>query len=397
MNPFIAFITRISISAAMTMVFIFPAYGQQNRAWNLNGYITNMQSVMFDSLDNQWANSNLLHNRLNFFVYPSNNLKASIQLRNRFIYGDEINQAPDYKNRMEEDKGWMDLTSNLSEGNSYLLHSTIDRLWLQYTLDNFEVTLGRQRINWGQTFVWNPNDIFNVYSFFEVDYPERPGSDALRLQYYPSFTSAAEMAFKVDSAGDVTGAGYYRFNKWGYDMQFLAGVLNFEDYVLGTGWSGNLLNMSVRGEASYFHSIDNYNDTTGYFYLSLNAGYYFSNSLNLQGELLYNGLAADQNVSGFLEFYDRPLSVKNLSLSEWSVFVQGAYPVTPLINTSLSAMYLTDYNGFYFGPSVDFSLSDNATFSFIYQYFQGKFPDLATGLTIKQQFNLGFLRLKYSF
>ncbi len=91
-------------------------------------------------------------------------------------------------------------------------------------MDKFQVTLGRQRINWGQTFVWNPNDIFNAYSYFDFDYIERPGSDAVRLQYFPSSSSVAEFAVKVDDENDITAAGLYRFNKWGYDIQFLAGL-----------------------------------------------------------------------------------------------------------------------------------------------------------------------------
>ncbi len=99
---------------------------------------------------------------------------------------------------------------------------------------------GRQRINWGQTLVWNPNDIFNSYSYFEVDYPERPGSDAIRVQYYTGNASTIELAAKIDSANRVTAAAYFRFNTLGFDIQFLGGLYQEEDLVLGTGWSGNL-------------------------------------------------------------------------------------------------------------------------------------------------------------
>ena len=65
-------------------------------------------------------------------------------------------------------------------------------------MGNFRQGSDRQRINWGQTLVWNPNDIFNAYSYFDFDYIERPGSDAIRLQYYPDYSSAIEMAVKAD-------------------------------------------------------------------------------------------------------------------------------------------------------------------------------------------------------
>ena len=33
---------------------------------SLNGYVTNMQSFMFQSLNDNWTIDNLIHNRLNF-------------------------------------------------------------------------------------------------------------------------------------------------------------------------------------------------------------------------------------------------------------------------------------------------------------------------------------------
>lgn len=112
------------------------------------------------------------------------------------------------------------------EGKSYVLNIAIDRLWLDFTHKNFQATLGRQRINWSQTFVWNPNDLFNTYSYFDFDYEEKPGSDAVRLQYFTSASSKAELLVKAGKDKKVTAAALYRFNKWKYDFQGLAGIFN---------------------------------------------------------------------------------------------------------------------------------------------------------------------------
>ena len=45
---------------------LFP---QDKKLISLNGYLTTMQSVMFDSLSGPFLNENLLHNRLNFKGY----------------------------------------------------------------------------------------------------------------------------------------------------------------------------------------------------------------------------------------------------------------------------------------------------------------------------------------
>ncbi len=411
----------------------FGQEDQKSRNWELNGYISNMQSVMYENLNDLWLTENLLHNRLNFKWDISKNVTFSVQFRNRFIYGDLIrfdqlikdiedqlngdttSSIPsffgidpadmnsglsgfsNYVDQIDGDNGIADLSLMVAKGNSYLLNMFFDRLWIQYTIDKLEITAGRQRINWGQTFVWNPNDIFNTYNFFDFDYPERPGSDAIRIQYYPGFTSAVEAAVKIDSAQNITAAGLYRFNKWNYDIQVLGGILNNEDFTVGLGWSGNIKAASFRGELSYFHPRDNFGDTTGLMFASLSSEYVFKNSLMIQVEALYRQLPKSYNINNFSEFYSGPLSVKQLSFTEYNIFSQATYPVTPLLNATLGGMvFLGEISGYFIGPSLSYSLMDNLDFSTYIQIFSGKFPD-SEGIKRKQNFNLAFLRLKMSF
>src|SRR5664280_2318503 len=65
--------------------------------WSLNGYITNMQSFIFQNIDGDWTIDNLIHNRLNFkWVSKSGNIKTVLELRNRFIIGESVKADPDY-------------------------------------------------------------------------------------------------------------------------------------------------------------------------------------------------------------------------------------------------------------------------------------------------------------
>ena len=62
---------------------------------------------------------------------------------------------------------------------------------------------------------WNPNDIFNTYNLLDFDYEERPGSDAIRIQYYLGDFSKIEVAAKKGSSkDDHIVAAMYKFNKW---------------------------------------------------------------------------------------------------------------------------------------------------------------------------------------
>jgi hypothetical protein len=362
---------------------------EKQKPFELNGYLTTMQSAMFDTLSGPVFYENLLHNRLNFKGYINDNITLAVELRNRLFTGDMVRSYYGYSDMIGTDEGWLDMSWNIVDENSFFLNTTIDRLWFDLNLNKFQAKIGRQRINWGQTFVWNPNDIFNAYSFFDFDYMERPGSDAVRLQYYPSFSSAIEIAAKIDSEEDITAAGLYRFSKWGYDIQFLAGYSNSSDIVAGTGWSGSIGSISFRGEGSWFRPLENFSDTTGTTIVTAGIDKVFENNSIAQFQLMYCNNPLKLN--NFSSFYSGNLSAKDLAFSEFSAFGQFTWAATPLLNIGLSAMWFPDLKGYFAGPSFDYSLAENVDFSLIWQHFNAEMGGSKTRI------NLGFLRVKYSF
>ena len=355
----------------------------------LNGYLSTMQSVMFDSLSGPFVNENLIHNRLNLKGFVNDNITFAAEFRNRLFTGDMVRSGRSYSEMTGSDQGWVDLSWNILNEQSFFLNTTIDRLWVDFNYGKFQARIGRQRINWGQTFVWNPNDIFNAYSFFDFDYVERPGSDAIRLQYYPGFSSAIEIAVKADYENDITAAALYRFNKMGYDIQFLAGYVNNEDLVAGAGWSGALGSVSFRGEASWFQPANNFSDTTGMGLFTVGFDKVFKNNSMAQIQVMYCNNPPD--MSDLTSLYSGNMSTKDLAFSRFSAFGQFSYPVTPLLNVSVSAIWFPDLNGYFAGPSIDYSLAENIDFSLFWQHFDIRMSGNRT------RNNMGFLRLKYSF
>ncbi len=375
-----------------------PGMEENRSSLELRGYISNMQSVMFSDVKEDWISDNLFHNRLNFYWYYGNNLTTSVQFRNRFMYGQTISLNPGYTERIDNEENFMDLSMNILNEKSFFLNVAIDRLYMQYTLGKFVFTAGRQRINWGQAMVWNPNDVFNVQNFFDFDYVEKPGSDAIRIQYYPDYTSSLEFAAKLDHNDKITAALFYRFNKLSYDIQLLGGILSEDDFFGGIGWAGDIEGAGFRGEASYFHPLENSRDTSGQFISSLSLDYTFSNSLYIQFEGLFNMHPEGYDLKSFFEYYQGNLDVKSLSFSEWNFFLQASYPLNPLINVSLSGIYFPEIDGYYVGPQVSYSLKDNAELSFISQIFDGNFPDPFNNSTEERNsLFYGFLRYKFSF
>ena len=359
--------------------------GKAQEKASLHGYISGLYTPVYLISEHTFLNNGLIHNRLNFRYAPFSKWSFVAEVRNRAVFANF-----DYNEMIAPDNGWMNLSWNITQGNSYLLNSSVERLNIAYNGNRWSLVVGRQRINWSQTLMFNPNDIFNGYSFFDFDYPEKAGSDAVRLSYYPSEVSVVEVAAKLNRWGQLSAAALYRFNVWGWDIQALGGVVNRYDVVAGAGFSGEAGGVNLRGEASYFHSLQKDVPLINTLVVSLGVDYIFKNSLSLSGTVLYNRQPADSSVH-FLWLYQAPLSPKQLSITPWTLCAQVSYPITPLCTGGLAVAGFVPLPAIYFGPSVDYSLSNNLTFSAMVQVF-------AAGVKAEStQLGLGYLRLKYHF
>ena len=374
---------KIAVSVLLQGLFILPISAQQKVS--LNGYVSGLYTPIYLMSEDMFVNNGLIHNRLNFKYTPDDKWSFVAEIRNR-----AISFSPDYFSILTADNGWMNLSWNIAQGNSYLLNSSVERLNIAYNDAKWSFVVGRQRINWSQTLMFNPNDIFNGYSFFDFDYPEKAGSDAVRLSCYPSEVSVVEVAAKLNRWKQLTAAALYRFNVSGWDIQALGGVVNRYDEVIGAGFSGEAGGVNLRGEASFFHSTQTNAPLKNTLVSSLGADYIFKNSLSLSGTVLYNQQPTN-NSGNFLSLYNTPLSPKQLSITDWTACIQASYPITPLLTGGLAMVSFVDLPAFYFGPSVDYSLSNNLTFSAMVQLFTGGSKTESSNMA------LGYLRLKYNF
>lgn len=369
---------------------VFSAYAQEESGRvTMNGYASTVTSSIFEKISDPFINDYLIHNRLNFKGFITDNITIALELRNRLFTGDMVRGGTGYAGLAGADQGFIDMSWNLVSKQSFFLNTTADRLWLDLNYGKFQARLGRQRINWGQALVWNPNDIFNAYSYFDFDYVERPGSDAIRLQFFPDYSSTLELALKSDHDDDITAAVLYRFNKWSYDIQFLGGVFDNDELVAGAGWSGAFGSVSFRGEASWFQPFEKFADTTGTGIFTAGIDKFFSNNSMVQVQLMYCNNPVDFADFGLL--YSRDMNVKDLAFSEFSAFASYSYPVTPLFNAGISSMWFPGLEGFFTGVSGDYSMAENVDFTCLWQHFNGKFG------ANRSKVNLAFIRIKLSF
>lgn len=373
----------------------FLAQGQEQ--WMMKGYVKGLSAMQTLGDEGEIALENTLHNRFDVNWYMSDKFTFTVGMRNRIIVGNNVTLIPGYADYIARDNGYIDLSWLWAETDSWIGVTQLDRLMLDFTAGNLQITLGRQRINWGQTFVWNPNDLFNTYSYFDFDYEERPGSDALRIQYYLGMSSKLELSTSLNSDKKLTSVGLYRFNTGGYDLQFLGGIYTETDYVLGGGWSGSIKGGGFSGEITYFHPMDREEDPDSEVTATIHYDYTFRSSLNLQFEALYNGFGQDDLASGIGELVFQDLSPKNLFPTQLAFFGSGAYDVTPLFRVMLAGIYGPEGNFYYVGPTLIYSLSNTMELTGVGQYYSSDEvfdedgePLITTGAAL-------FVRFKWSF
>ncbi|MEN8250606.1 MAG: hypothetical protein ABFS32_16860 [Bacteroidota bacterium] len=401
------------------VVFAYIVKAQDNEPgkWAFKGYLKNMSTFSWSPYlaDTLWYD-NLTHNRLNLAWYPNDEFSVYVEMRNRLFMGSSVGHplyelSGGYGELINSNDDFFTLSFNAIDNEDMVLNIMFDRLYVQWAKNNWEVKLGRQRINWGINAAWNPNDWFNAYSFFDFDYEERPGSDALRVTYYTGVASSVEVAAKIaDSHDDFVAASMFKMNKNNYDIQFLGGYSQ-GDLSVGTGWAGNLGLASFKGELSYFHPLVETNvnmhtdlmgnilpDSVRYenmFLGTVSVDYSFKSSLYLNGSIMYSslgdfdanilGLSARQQLGNF--------TVRDLSPYPWSAFVQSMYQFTPLLIGGGAVMFYPGTNQFFINPYITYSLVQNLDLDLVGQVFYGDNQSGSYDAISKA----AYLRVKWSF
>jgi len=298
--------------------------------------------------------------RLDLRWFPSDGWDGYAAGRLLTTYGGIVESVPGYSDLVTQDPGWMDLTFAISSADDHVAYVNLDRFSIQHTRQNLEIQVGRQRVNWGVNFAWNPNDIFNASSYFDITYIEQPGSDALRTRYYTGPVSAAEVAVKVDFDDRVTAAGMYRTNVGGYDLQAFVGSVQGAT-ALGFGWSGQLGSAGFNGELTYFGDGGEGLISEAQFLAAAGANYTFASSLMLTTEFIYNSLGSTDLAGRNPILGARFVDVRSLSPARWNVMASASYVLSSLTNVALSSVFNPDDQSVYVSPQVAYSLSNNIT------------------------------------
>ena len=378
--------------------------------WDYGGYVKNLITYADGDIEGypiefgRWQNTGQL--RFNVFYYPTDDLVASGQSRTLLVYQQDHWQIRQFQNQLATSSYYFDLKYEWLKEDDVYGFTEIDRLYLNWRRQDWEVILGRQRIAWGTCLVWNPTDLFNPFDILDFDYEERPGTDALQVQYFTGPLSQLNLSVTPGRTRyEVIYAGRYVANRWNYDFALIAGWQR-NSLRLATNWAGQLFDGGFRGEILYtdpnmeYRTLNTEATSIADLYIdrevkdpfwtiALSYDYIFSNSFYIHTEYLYNGLETTGK-AGSRRF--DIIFTGELTPARQSIFQEFAYQLTPLLRGDFFIIFNLNDKSWIAAPSLIYSVATN------WELYLLVFPSGGEAGTEYGGFpNQYFARVKYAF
>lgn len=352
-------------SAAFVIIMSTAAFSADTE---LSGSLKNVFSDgKMQSGSDYW--SDLTRLRLELDATASSETSVKIIYDNEMSVGTVLDTAEFNAGKDLRDDAYFDLSHEVSDSGDLYWRHKIYRAYGTWTDDELTVIVGRQRVAWGQTRIWNPTDLFNPVSPFVIESGERLGIDALSIEHSFGPLSSVHVVYGPGrTSSDETAGARVRGNIKGYDLSIIFGEFRQKE-VYGLDFAGSVGESGVRGEWTRTDPSDSPAGGEDYDRLVLSVDHSFPSTLYVLVEYLYNEgavgrnapLAALTNFSGEIVTRNRRFLAANVG-----------YEFHPLIRGSVTSIYDKDGEGFFTSPSVSYNIKQSVDLTLGAQLFRDK-------------------------
>lgn len=362
------------------------------QGFNISGYVDNYTMIVETDpkITDETLWQNVTCQRLNAEWMPNEHLQIGIGMRNHLIWGND-KVTEELGEWVRKNDNLLDLSWQAISKKGLMMNLALDRCMVQWSAEQWEVKVGRQQINWGQTIVWNPNNIFGTSPFITSYYSEYSVCDAVRTTYYHNETSRSELAASADRAGKPTIALLHTNHIGNTDLQVLGGVYKGNNMVVGGGFSTSVNDVNIRMEGSYFHNFKATKEKADIVEIALGADRIFPNNLTLQGEVLYTNNPIKVSVEDFWERSFLQPYAGLLTISHWSFACGLHYPFTARCSIKAVGGYWYDHRAIYADVELKYQIAQDLQISAIAHAADHNDDP------IRIDARMGTLRLKWNF
>jgi hypothetical protein len=314
--------------------------------------------------DNFYADLNRL--RLDMKISFPGKTSLRLVLDNEAIFGTVLD-TPEFELFKTTRLTFYDLDAIFTDNPDFWARTTVYRIYFDIKSGKTHLTIGRQRVAWGSGRLWNPTDVFNPVSPFEIERDEKTGIDGIRFDYYINPLSSITFVYSPEREGRENLALRARTNYKGYDLSLLLGALS-DRTVVGFDFAGNLGNASLRGEATYEDLRDGIvltGQEEDFLRAVLSLDYTFPSTFYVLVEYLYNGGNLGEVLLQAVP--QREIITRNENFIALGI----GYDVTPLLRADGVAIVDIDGGGVFFNPSIKYNVHENTDWELGAQLFSG--------------------------
>lgn len=257
---------------------------------------------------------------------------------------------------------WIPLQGTIADGEHAEWRHRVDRATVEYAVNSFELTVGRQPISWATTLILTPADPFVPFDPSEPFREYRAGVDAARVRFFPGpFTEveAVVRPAKTPVGNTVTALGRVRTAVGRWEFAGWAGAVHDEPSV-SAGATVTLQGAVLRGEAV----LRRENDETVF-----RAAAGADRSWSVAGHTLYVAVEYQHDGFGAANASQLPAAALSpaaqrgelLTYSRHAMALQASYDLHPLVGASALALWSLSDGSVLVSPGVSYSASGSVS------------------------------------
>ena len=268
---------------------------------------------------------------------------------------------------------------------NYMVEGRMDRLAAKISIPHLDITLGRQPVSFGSSWIFTPMDLVAPFSPTDIDTEYRPGVDAARVDAY--FGMAGSVTAVAAYAGDwsLDGTVLAMHGGWTFgitDVGIMAAA-NRAEPVFGVDVASSMGAVGIQGEATV--TLPESEDP--FVRAALGANWMPLEDVSLMGELYWQSFGG-ADASEYLAVYstERFANGEVWTAGRYYAALTVGYQITPLLSASAFGVVNLGDPSAMIGPSLAWSAAENAELSVGAFFGAGERPhDVAIGLADMQR------------
>lgn len=335
-------------------------------------FLINDPEMSWNNIDEKFDIADYIRLRLKYKASPSK--KLTLNLAVDFF---------SFQGTMKSFAGAYDGVENSGNNNVKI---DLDRAYIDLYFKNFDVSIGKQRIAMGISYLWAPLDIFNRINIFEPK-EEKPGTNAFKIYIPIGSSSSITGVFATENDFSSSKSG---FRAQTQIFSIDTGITFIRSELMETSIYG----LDLRGEnfigwwieAGYFVSPHS-NDVK--VVLGFDYTFAIKNGLYWLNEFFFD--SSGENDSSNYD-YNQILSGNRFTLGQKYLLSMLRYSFSSFLSTSIT--YISNFSdgSYIINPSIQYEISQNILLISGFYFPLGK-----KGEFKKNKQNLFFIWLKIIF